>query len=84
MKVCAHMNLGPFQNDHERFGSVAAALDFFRDSLQDMGIDKGDGDHYVIDLYPECSECSYGMNFHDYPMARYELGPRGGLSKVIV
>jgi hypothetical protein len=45
-----------------------------------------------VDLYaPACGvgedkeiHCNRYMNFHDYPMARYQVGPRGGIRKVPV
>jgi hypothetical protein len=37
-----------------------------------------------MDLYPQCGDCDSAMNFHDYPMVRYELGQRGGIKKVAV
>lgn len=81
MKVCAHYNYGPFANGHGRYDSIKDALYGFEMLLRVVGIDSGDGEHYTIDLYPQCSECDSQMNFHDYPMARYELGPRGGLAR---
>ncbi|QNJ59254.1 hypothetical protein SEA_MRMIYAGI_40 [Mycobacterium phage MrMiyagi] len=91
MKVCAHMNLGPFKNHHERFESASDAVENFRESLEAFygdlkGIVERTGEDYrpSLDLYPECSDCNSHMNFHDYPMTRYEVGNRGGIRKVIV
>jgi hypothetical protein len=84
MKVCAHYNYGPFAHEHERYHSIADALYGFTLLLAVVGVDTGDGEHYTIDLYPQCSECDSQMNFHDYPMTRYQLGPRGGLARQYV
>lgn len=86
MKVCAHINYGPFNNGHERFDSIAEAVEYFRSKV--AGVDYGTGlgsreygDEQNMDLYPQCSDCSSGMCFHDYPMVRYAVGPRGGIRK---
>ena len=89
MKVCAHINYGPFSNGHERFDTVAAALDYFRNEVIDnpyrsgVGSDDSDG-CYTIDLYPQCDMCSSVECYHDYPMSRHDIGPRGGLRKVCI
>jgi hypothetical protein len=84
MKVCVHANYGPFNNGFGRYDTMAQALDMFRVDLRALGIDSGDGEHYTLDFYPQCEECNSLMCFHDYPMARYELGPRGGMRRVTV
>lgn len=92
MKVCAHITYGPFNNGHERFGSVSEALAYFRDVAgEDFGT--GTEGHYEdgywvaaqgMMLYPGCDDCTGDMNFHDYPMSAFEVGPRGGIRKVYV
>ena len=80
MKVCAHFNLAPFHNVHERFDTLAEAKEY----LQDHGSRDRYDDRSAVDIYPQCAECDSAMNFHDSPMARYELGPRGGIRKATV
>ena len=83
MKVCASINLGPFNRTAERFDSIAAAVAYFRSEV--AGQDYGTGtDEQVMDIYPQCTNCTAGMTFHDYPMARYAVGPRGGVTKQYV
>jgi hypothetical protein len=81
MKVCAHYNYRPFAFGFERYNSIGDALYGFSLLLAVVGVDKGDGEHYTIDLYPQCSDCNSNECWHDYPMARYQLGPRGGLTR---
>lgn len=88
MKICAHMNLGPYSNHHARFDTIADAVNTFRNELESFygtleGIlDRtGEDNAPVVDVYPQCNDCDSHMNFHDYPMARYALGPRGGITK---
>jgi len=81
MKVCAHINGGPHHRWHERFASVALAVEAFRAGMAALKIDRGDGEHYTMALYPQCDECESEMNFHDYPLARYRVGPRGGIRR---
>lgn len=90
--VCAHMNLGPFKHVHRRYWSIKNAVDNFQDYLEvfygavDKGILERTGADRApaLDLYPKCDQCTDHMNFHDYPMARYVVGPRGGIRKVKV
>ncbi len=83
MKVCAHINYGPFNHGHKRFGSVSAAVRYFTSEV--AGTDYGTGtDEQCLDVFPQCEDCTSGMCFHDYPMARYELGPRGGVRKAAI
>ena len=84
MKVCAHYNTGPYQSHHARYGSIREAVREFRQTLSELGIETGDGEYYTLDVCPQCDDCDSRMNFHDYPTARYQLGPRGGISKVCV
>lgn len=88
MKVCAHINYGPFQNGHERFDSIGAALEFFREKVVDNRYREGTTDDadgcYTIDLNEQCDDCSSMENYHDYPMLRYDVGPRGGLRKAYI
>ena len=91
MKVCAHINYGPHQNGHQRFDTVARAVDYFRREVADNPYRHGSTEEsdgcYVMDLYPEADEngepcgCDSAMNFHDYPMTRYSVGPRGGVQR---
>lgn len=62
MRVCAHINFGPYTNGHERFDSVDQAISY----------------------YPQCDQCDSAANYHDYPMSRYVVGPRGGLAKEVI
>lgn len=80
MKVCAHINYGPFNHGYKAFDSVSDAVRYFRSEV--AGIDYGTGtDEQVMDVYPQCDECSRDECYHDYPMARYAIGKRGGVVK---
>lgn len=82
-KVCAHITYGPFNQGHERFSSVKDAVEHFKNEV--AGTDYGTGtDEQAMDLYPQCDDCTSGMNFHDYPMSRYSVGPKGGVHKEYV
>lgn len=89
MKVCAHINSGPFTNSHEYFDSIDAAENYFREFIIDSpyrsGVTDDDG-CYVMDIYPRYSDgqscaCDSAMNFHDYPMVRLSVGKFGGLHR---
>ena len=98
MKVCAHMNLGPHVHDYVTAASINDALRCFRRRLeQHYGvIDKTiaeirhPDEMPALDLYPACAEeshrdgmhCNSQMNFHDWPMTRFQVGPRGGIRRV--
>lgn len=89
--VCAHMNLGPFVHRHRTYWSIKNAVDNFRDhleafygSLEGILDRTGPDNAPCVDLYPKCNDCNSEMNFHDYPFARYQVGPRGGIRKVNV
>ena len=91
MKVCAHMNTGPFSNEHSVFDSIGDAISEFRDILDAKYGNLSDilertGEEYApaLDVYPACGDCNSQMNFHDHPMSRYQVGPRGGIRKVYV
>lgn len=72
MKVCAHINLGPFNNVYQRFSSMKEAKEYFVNRI--AGTDYGTGtDFQCMDLYPRCDSCSSAACFHDYPLARYEV-----------
>ena len=78
MQVCAHINYGPHNHGHKRFRTIADAVHYFGRDV--AGEDYGTGtDEQVMDLFPQCPDCTSGMNFHDYPMVRYSVGPRGGI-----
>jgi hypothetical protein len=78
VKVCAAINLGPFNRTHKRFDTIGEAVRYFTDEV--AGVDYGTGvDDQVMDLYPQCEDCYSGATFHDYPMVRYTVGPRGGV-----
>jgi hypothetical protein len=85
MKVCASINLGPFNHEAIMFTSIAEAVRYFRSEV--AGIDYGTGtDEQVMDLYPQCKtsaglRCHSGATFHDWPMVRYAVGPRGGIAR---
>lgn len=86
MRVCAHINYGPFNNGHKRFDTIALALGYFRAEVIDNPYRSGTSDEedgcYTIDLYPQCARCTGTECWHDYPMARYDVGPRNGLRSV--
>ena len=90
--VCAHVNLGPFVHHHFRAESCKAAVaGFARLVEQHYGVlDKSiaeirrPDEMPCVDLYPQCRECNSHMNFHDYPMVRHQVGPRGGIRRVRV
>jgi len=91
IEVCAHMNLGPFTNAHGRFSTVWMAVESFKKELERFygsleGIIDRTGEDRApcVDLFPQCPDCNSHMNFHDYPFARYQIGPRGGIRKVAV
>lgn len=86
MQVCAHFNLSPYQHHHERFGSVHEAKSWLWNYLVPQGnLGPYDPDHPVVmDLYPQCEHCTSEMNFHDYPMTRFTVGPRGGIRRTAV
>ena len=97
MIVCAHMNLGPYMDSYVKASSIGAAVQQFRkDVEQHYGVlDKSIAEVCgldltpCVDLYPACREgddlhCTDRENFHDYPMARYQIGARGGVRKVTV
>ena len=92
-EVCVHANLGPFVHVHYRMynGGITAATKEFRRRLQNFygdlnGIVDRTGEDYrpTVDIYPLCNDCNAEMNFHDYPAARYQIGNRGGISKVAI
>jgi hypothetical protein len=90
--VCAHMNLGPFFNVYQRFDCVSDAITSFKIALikhygvldKSIGEIRGPDEMPCVDLYPQCVDCSRYENHHDYPMARYQVGPRGGIRKVSI
>lgn len=83
MKVCASIHYGPWNNGHARFDSIAAAQAHFAREV--AGTDFGTGtDEQVMDLYPQCNECFDGATFHDYPMIRLGVGPRGGVRREVI
>lgn len=97
VKVCAHMNLGPFTHLYTKAPSMAQAIRKFRREVErhygvlDSSIAEIRGTDMMpcVDLYPACPDggdlcCTSHENFHDYPMARYEVGVRGGIKKVTV
>jgi hypothetical protein len=96
MKVCAHMNLGPHVNVYLDAPSISYAVREFRHRLErhygvvDGSILERTGLDYApcLDVYSPCPAATLGLhcsdteNFHDYPMLRYRLGPRGGIVRV--
>jgi len=84
-KYCAHINLGPWNRMQRYFPTIGAAVDYFRSEIR--GEDFGTGtEDQVIDLYiakdqhsDEKCECNESENYHDYPLVRYSVGPRGGV-----
>ena len=81
VKVCAHISLGHTHGNaqyFERFESIQGAVKHFRDQEPSREA----GEQYeagVMDLYPQCDQCTYRECYHDYPMARYTVGPCGGV-----
>ena len=86
MKVCAHFCLSPYQHHHQRFDRIYEAVGWlWKYLIQDGNLGPYDENYPVVmDLYPQCEDCNSQMNFHDYPMSRYQVGPRGGIRKVYV
>lgn len=99
MMVCAHMNLGPHKHVYRKFSTISGAVESFRDTLErhygavDSSIAQiRGGDMPCVDLYPACTaadwraglHCSDVENFHEFAVARYQVGPRGGIGKVSV
>ena len=95
MMVCAHMNLGPHVHLYRKSGTIEQAVLAFRQELErhygvlDSAIAKirGVDEMPCVDLYPACRvndelHCTRHENFHDYPMARYQVGVRGGIRRV--
>lgn len=85
MKVCAHAKVANQSNYHFKADSVAEAIRQYRSDVEDLytGPEVG-GERGAMFLYPQCSDCDWGMNFHDYPMSCYAVGPRGGLKREYV
>jgi len=86
MKVCAHINYGPFNNGHKRFDSSEEAVAYFTAEVAgvDFGTGLGDveeGTAQTIDLYPQCDDCKDGENYHDYPMSRYHADSAGDVTE---
>lgn len=98
MFVCAHANLGPFTHSHFTANTIGEAVNKFKTELWnfygslDGILDRTGTDNApCVDLYYYDSEaelysdeCNSQMNFHDYPSARWQIGPRGGIRKVYV
>ena len=91
MKVCAHVNLSPFQHVHWRSDSVDSAVRHFRNLLSTHygsleGIPERTGEDRIPTLmyYPQCFDCNSHMNFHDYPAGAFRVGNRGGIRRVSV
>lgn len=83
MKVCAHIQFGPFNNGHERFDTIGEARAYFRNTV--AGNDFGTGtDEQTMDLYPQCTDCTSGMNFHDWPMTRWVVTEKGTIRMELV
>ena len=89
MRVCAHMILGPFSHHHMVAATIGEAVQNFTDSLEGYygdlsGILERTGEEYApnLALYPACDDCNSEMCFHDYPMTRYVVGPRGGINRI--
>lgn len=85
MRVCASINWYPFQHEAQRFGSIRAALDYFGEHADRGFVSAYDDERATMDLYPD--EHAAGMvcdsvaTYHDSPMVRYTVGPRGGIRK---
>ena len=91
MRVCCTINYAPFVNGRKRFDTLGEALDYFRREVADspdrtLGTDDADG-CYFMSVYPELDrygkpcECDNVCCYHDYPIAYYTVGPRGGVRK---
>ena len=83
-KYCASLSVGG-NLWHERVRSFAEGVDQLRKAHDAMGFDtviNADGDvvqQSTLDMYPVCDDCTNWMNFHDWPMARFVIGVRGGI-----
>ena len=83
MKVCASIHYGPWHNGLERFDTIAEAVAHFGREI--AGTDFGTGtEEQIMDLHPQCGDCTAGATFHDYPLARYGVGPRGGVRREVI
>lgn len=93
--VCAHLNVGPHSNQHFVADSVSEAVSQMKSRLWNhygsldgildrTGVDNAPTLHlyYVDSTYSD--KCNSEMNFHDYPSAAWQIGPRGGIRKVYV
>jgi hypothetical protein len=83
MKVCASIHYGPWNHGVERFDTVAAAVEYFRRNVAGEDFGTGDSDQ-CMDIHPQCGLCTDGATFHDYPLARYVVGPRGGVRREFI
>lgn len=76
-KVCAFIHIdASWSNEQCKFSSLKEAKEYFK---------KYAVEESVMDIYfsDDC-ECDSMMNFHDYPSARYVVGPRGGVRREYV
>lgn len=89
MKVCAHVHLGSanaFASDIQVHTSKYRAVREFEHLVnREWWGTPGDGnDLPTLELFDptECAEhggCDSACTWHDYPISRYTVGPRGGI-----
>lgn len=78
MKVCAHIQLGPFNREHKRFNTIRHAITYFTNEV--AGIDFGTGtSEQSMWLNEQCPDCWSEANFHEFPIVIVQVGPRGGI-----
>jgi hypothetical protein len=83
MKVCAHFNVLPFQHFHKRFDTIDKAQDYFEDCLKELDPQPNVYDQLpTMDVSAQCKNCDDMMNFHEFAMWRFTVGPRKGIVKV--
>ena len=82
-KYCVAFNVGGNQW-HGRHESFADAVNTLRATHKTFGYTTMICQGEVVqadtaDIYPICDDCHDGATYHDYPIRRYQIGPRGGV-----
>ena len=89
MKYCVAFNVGGNQG-HERYRTLGDVRSELRRAHEAMGfatVTTREGEVVqadTADIYPVCDDCHNGATYHDYPIRRYQIGPRGGVVDVII
>lgn len=80
-KVCAHIQLGPFNREHKRFNCIHEALTYFMREV--AGTDFGTGtEGQCMAMSPQCDECTDDMNFHGDELALwYKVTKKGNVKR---